>query len=276
MKFAEHNEHLMTSFGELNKMFTSFDKDGDGKLTPDELEAIVNAEFQHAGFARRSDAMVKIRARSLCKLAVWSKKRKGKHVEFVEFLGMLNTNPGLLRCHAGIRAIFNQHDTDGDGKLSKAELKEVLVHLPGWPDEGYPPEIDVMWERVDKNKDGLISFEEFAEFAKDELSQPQHEMLIPVTLSWMFVSLKEMVMIKDWNLLHNRNAKKYRVTGDCVTCNAPLIGGCKGSSTQYGFNYCSESCRSKHVGSTDWDLARKHAIAMSEGFSGVKRSTLKD
>ena len=233
-------------------MFESFDGDGDGKLTLDDIETLVKAsntppqstpaadsgaqlvlrgriyaictflcslpasrpsiadacsdacstmmtssyyfqaEFQNEGSAftarsARSDTMVKIKARSICKAAsaAWSsseqKRRKAKHVAFVAFLGLLNANPHLLRCDAGVRSIFNQYGTGGgDGKLSKAELKAVLGHHPA-QDSTRPAsssaaaeqeQLGALWESVDTDKDGVIGFGEFATFAKAEFTRP--------------------------------------------------------------------------------------------------------
>lgn len=136
--------------------------------------------------------MVKIRARSMCKAAAaaWSssekKRKKAKHVTFVAFLGLLNANPHLLRCDAGVRSIFNQYSTGGgdctggDRKLSKAELKAVLDHHPA-QDSTRPAsssagaeqeQLGALWESIDTNKDGIIGFGEFATFAKAEFTRP--------------------------------------------------------------------------------------------------------
>jgi len=61
--------------------------------------------------------------------------------------------------------IFNKHDSDGDGTLSKGELRTVFLACGTKPHE-----IDEIFRRVDKDGDGKVSYKEFLDwiFSKDD------------------------------------------------------------------------------------------------------------
>ncbi|KAK4273759.1 hypothetical protein QN277_017094 [Acacia crassicarpa] len=58
--------------------------------------------------------------------------------------------------------IFKHFDTNGDGKISAAELAESLKSLGQITAE----EIQTMMDEIDTDGDGFISYEEFTEFAR--------------------------------------------------------------------------------------------------------------
>ena len=80
--------------------------------------------------------------------------------------------PSELTTERGIREIFDRMDRDGNGKLSRAELKEALIEhdITTPPEERGRAEDEV--ERVlhttDADLDGTISFEEFHQLLREQ------------------------------------------------------------------------------------------------------------
>eukprot|EP00520_Triparma_pacifica_P001718 CAMPEP_0118636174 /NCGR_PEP_ID=MMETSP0785-20121206/2473_1 /TAXON_ID=91992 /ORGANISM="Bolidomonas pacifica, Strain CCMP 1866" /LENGTH=313 /DNA_ID=CAMNT_0006527265 /DNA_START=1 /DNA_END=939 /DNA_ORIENTATION=- len=78
--------------------------------------------------------------------------------------------------------LFNQVDCDHSGSVSLKELKRMLKSLPrkkptppegGWPGGSPPPymTVDEMFEKLDTNKDGAISMDEWIDnIAMDEMA----------------------------------------------------------------------------------------------------------
>ena len=62
-----------------------------------------------------------------------------------------------------LRRIFGQIDISGDGYISSAELRTAMEK---GDKELSASQLDKIMSAVDKNNDGLISFEEFKEFYK--------------------------------------------------------------------------------------------------------------
>ncbi|MCO5569609.1 hypothetical protein L7F22_023325 [Adiantum nelumboides] len=72
----------------------------------------------------------------------------------------------LRKCRGdeALRLCFQMYDTDGSGYISRDELASMFralpeVYLPG--DIAEPGKLDEMFERMDTNNDGRVSFEEF-------------------------------------------------------------------------------------------------------------------
>ncbi|KAG9454722.1 hypothetical protein H6P81_007626 [Aristolochia fimbriata] len=61
---------------------------------------------------------------------------------------------------ADIERIFKRFDTNGDGKISSAELGDALRTLGS----ASPDEIQRMMAEIDTDGDGYIDFKEFTEF----------------------------------------------------------------------------------------------------------------
>ncbi|KAK3040003.1 hypothetical protein RJ639_027193 [Escallonia herrerae] len=73
---------------------------------------------------------------------------------------------------AELKSVFATFDKNGDGYITKQELKESLRNIGAATTE---QEVEDMVERVDANGDGLIDFDEFSELFEGVASQEEGE-----------------------------------------------------------------------------------------------------
>ena len=92
---------------------------------------------------------------------------KDGFIEYEEFL-RVTLNAKNLVSEENLRHAFNQFDDNKDGKLSINEIKKILGSTNS-------DLITDLIEHIDKNSDGVISFEEFTEMMKKVLSKTSHE-----------------------------------------------------------------------------------------------------
>ncbi|PIA63707.1 hypothetical protein AQUCO_00201215v1 [Aquilegia coerulea] len=67
----------------------------------------------------------------------------------------------LLENMDEVKKVFNCFDSNGDGKISSTELGDVLRALGSYTTD---EELQQMMEEIDKDGDGFIDLDEFAEF----------------------------------------------------------------------------------------------------------------
>lgn len=99
----------------------------------------------------------------------WRENMQDQHKELVKLLlekKTLPTAPGGLE---HVMVLFRQFDEDGDGVISRDELKKVLQLLDedSWTEE----RIDQLLKAADMNNDGKIQFAEFAQWAFGSTSE---------------------------------------------------------------------------------------------------------
>lgn len=134
---------------QLKDIFDSvFDKDGDGKISVGEL-----------GVAMRSLGRDRTEAQLQDMIKKYDKDGDG-NIDFSEFLAMMvkkmkDMDDEKLYREALISGGF---DTDDNGLISAAELREVMMNL-GANLTG--KDLDKMIEEADTEKDGQIKYEEF-------------------------------------------------------------------------------------------------------------------
>merc|ERR1712007_56197 len=125
----------------LKDAFLAFDKNGDGRLTRDEM----SKGLREAGFD--DEAYIKS--------VVDQMDTDGSgEIEYNEFLtGCLDRN--IAQNKAVFWQLFNSFDLNGDGKISRSELARVVKE-----GENSPDVIEIL-QQTDTNGDGEIDFDEF-------------------------------------------------------------------------------------------------------------------
>ncbi|CAM0879017.1 unnamed protein product [Alopecurus aequalis] len=138
-----------TLSAEIKKVFSRFDADGDGRISPSELAAVARAitppPSESAGGREVGAMMEELDA-----------NRDG-FVDLGEFEAFHGRTSGR-DLDAELRDAFDVYDIDGDGRISVAELSKVLGRIG----EGCgTEECERMVASVDVDGDGCVGFEEF-------------------------------------------------------------------------------------------------------------------
>ncbi|KAF8652900.1 hypothetical protein AX16_004088 [Volvariella volvacea WC 439] len=128
---------------DYEEVFKTFDTSGDGAITVVELEA-----------ALRSLGQNPTREEVRTMISGFDEDGSGT-IDFNEFLQLVAPKPGDSN---DLREAFKLFDKDGNGKISKSELKDML-HTMG--EKVNDEELDLMISELDEDGNGEISFEEF-------------------------------------------------------------------------------------------------------------------
>ncbi|TFK68285.1 calmodulin-like protein [Pluteus cervinus] len=129
---------------EYKRAFTAFDQDGNGKITASELSQAFESLGRHYTQAEIQTQLKTVDA------------NQNGTLEFQEFLELVV----LLKQHdvSEVREAFKRYDKDGNGRISKKELKEMMLSLG---EKLSDAQIDEMIREADANGNGEIELEEF-------------------------------------------------------------------------------------------------------------------
>ncbi|KAH7446121.1 hypothetical protein KP509_01G040000 [Ceratopteris richardii] len=138
-------------------LFQSFDIDGDGRISVEEIHVVLNCIGIHVSKEESESILSRIDTDS------------AGHMDFEEFksfMKAMKTECSVEDEDEDIAAAFAVYDIDGDGKIDEKELLEVLTKmsntLPSMKSSGFTLEDCVrMIGEHDCNGDGKIDFHEF-------------------------------------------------------------------------------------------------------------------
>lgn len=138
----------------LKDAFDSFDLNGDGSISADELGEVLRHQLGQTVTQEELAAMID---------AV--DETRDRTVRFKEFITMMGHHPGntVPIGPTAIRATFNLLDTDRDGFITAEELSRNWPQILGEPIT--LAEAIEMIGMVDKDLDGQLNFEEFQRIA---------------------------------------------------------------------------------------------------------------
>ncbi|KAL1750900.1 hypothetical protein FB107DRAFT_223040 [Schizophyllum commune] len=141
---------------EVKDAFESFDRDGNGMITVDELRSVM-----HSLNRRPTDEQI---MEMIDKVDVDGDGR----VNFREFLMLMGADASFFRpddmavdgapsaAEKEIREIFRSFDKNGDGTVSVNELKEILESFGTRLSQG---QAEAMINAADTNGDGVVGYE---------------------------------------------------------------------------------------------------------------------
>lgn len=132
---------------EVGKVFERFDKNGDGKISGDELGDVLKA----LGSANSADEV----ARMMQEIDTDC----DGHISLEEFVAFCSGDADPYRsAEKELQEAFELYDQDHDGKISVAELHLILTRLGEGCSE---QDCAGMVKSVDADGDGFVSFKEF-------------------------------------------------------------------------------------------------------------------
>uniref|UniRef100_A0A674HNB4 EF-hand domain-containing protein n=1 Tax=Taeniopygia guttata TaxID=59729 RepID=A0A674HNB4_TAEGU len=135
---------------ELKQAFREFDKDHDGYISYKDLGECMRT----MGYMPTEMELIELSQQ----ISMWWAGGKVDFDDFVELMGpkMLAETADMIGIKE-LRDAFREFDTNGDGQISMAELREAMRKLLG--QQLNYREVDEILKDVDLNGDGLVDFE---------------------------------------------------------------------------------------------------------------------
>ncbi|CCW69259.1 unnamed protein product [Phytomonas sp. Hart1] len=138
----------------LREVFSAYDTDGDGNITPEDLDQIFASMGQSASSRKNTQKSVDADADS------------NGMIDFPEFLTIIAVHlndPEEKECR--LKRVFKLYDLGNTGYISATNLRLVMERLgcPLTPEEAFE-----MINEADTDGDGKLNFEDFKRVAADE------------------------------------------------------------------------------------------------------------
>nr|GMD90581.1 probable calcium-binding protein CML36 [Ipomoea batatas] len=142
-------------YAELIQAFKLIDRDGDGKIQKEELEALLSLVGAEPPSEEEIDTMMS------------EVDRDGDGCISFEEFAALSSAFAPPSCHSEVRDTFDFFDTDRDGKITAEELFNVFKTIG----DGRCTLEDCrrMIRGVDTNRDGFVCFEDFSRMMEQQI-----------------------------------------------------------------------------------------------------------
>ena len=138
---------------EFKEAFQIFDKNGDGSITTKELGTVMRSLGQNPSDDEIKGMIEKVDL------------DKSETIDFKEFLGLMATKMKEGDPEDALIEAFRKFDRDGNGKISKHELKYVMkMKVVELNDQ----EIQALIQEADIDGDGYIDYQEFARIMMEQ------------------------------------------------------------------------------------------------------------
>jgi calmodulin len=145
----EDGEWTEEQMAEIREAFSNFDEDGNGSITAEELMVVLDKLF--GSTFKPNERAIQAMIRKV--------DRDGNgEIEFEEFLRVMSKPNEERNWDKDVEEAFEIIDTDGDGTISREELRFMLTNLN---DIMTDEEFTAMFDLVDINGDKEIDMEEF-------------------------------------------------------------------------------------------------------------------
>jgi len=142
---------------ELAKVFKAFDKNGDGRLSMDEVK---QGYLDHYGKVVSDDEVEKM-------FKSVDSDNSG-FIDYTEFV-VAAINEQEMTTNEFLQAAFKMFDKDGNGFITPDEVKQVMNEQDS---QFTDAELKQMFDYVDKDGDQQISYPEFVKMCTGEESPP--------------------------------------------------------------------------------------------------------
>lgn len=136
---------------DFRKAFLLFDKDGNGRITADELIDVMRSLGQ-SPTNREVEEMIKK-----------ADQDGDGSIDFMEFLEVMAKKLGEHTFEDDLRDAFQLFDRDSNGFISKRELTFVMTSLG---EQMSDAAVENMIKEVDLDGDGRVNYEEFIRIMK--------------------------------------------------------------------------------------------------------------
>ena len=159
LAFLVHNFAPKEELNELKKIFFTFDKNGDGKLSKEEFIKGITKNNINLNTILKKDGSIEGLMKNI-------DSDNNGYIGFEEFL-IASINKEKLLTEKNLKMAFDVFDRDKSGGISQKELKFILG-------ENNVNVKEQLWgkmiQQIDLNQDGQISYEEFRKMMMDVIN----------------------------------------------------------------------------------------------------------